>query len=254
MYKTDQVCNAASNKKSEQRQNKPKQLWQPEAAYPMLQGLGWNTEQPHLRSKFENTSQAGAESEGPKQPSSLRGPAESKQPNSHFFFPRVWPITLWGSVLTWEEAAIKKTSTWTQVVTCSRANHNNQNTKHEPKQKGKTQIPQPDLRLTIQRTAKQTARSSRTATALLKLQSPTLSFHVFEFFLHVNGLCDFIVCSDACQSALARTLQHPMACATKFPALGDDTKSGTVSPISSAKPFFPRVWPMSLWGSVLTWA
>jgi hypothetical protein len=26
--------------------------------------------------------------------------------------------------------------------------------------------------------------------------------------------------------------QHPMACATKFPALGDDMKYGTVSPIS----------------------
>jgi hypothetical protein len=29
--------------------------------------------------------------------------------------------------------------------------------------------------------------------------------------------------------------QHPMACATKFPALGDDTKYGTVSPISSPR-------------------
>ena len=35
-------------------------------------------------------------------------------------------------------------------------------TKHKPpKTKGKTQIPQPDLRLTIQRTAKQTANGAR---------------------------------------------------------------------------------------------
>ena len=54
---------------------------------------------------------------------------------SDIFFPLVRPITLWGSVLTWEEAVIKKTSTWTQVVTCSRANHNNQNTNHQPKKR-----------------------------------------------------------------------------------------------------------------------
>ena len=48
----------------------------------------------------------------------------------------------------------------TQVVACSLANHKNQNKNHQKKQ-GKTQIPQPDLRLTIQRTAKQTANGAR---------------------------------------------------------------------------------------------
>jgi hypothetical protein len=33
--------------------------------------------------------------------------------------------------------------------------------KHKPKPQGKTQIPQPDLRLTIQKTAKQTANGAR---------------------------------------------------------------------------------------------
>ena len=33
--------------------------------------------------------------------------------------------------------------------------------KHKPKTRGKTQIPQPDLRLTIQKTAKQTANGAR---------------------------------------------------------------------------------------------
>ena len=33
--------------------------------------------------------------------------------------------------------------------------------KHKPKTQGKTQIPQPDLRLTIRKTAKQTANGAR---------------------------------------------------------------------------------------------
>ena len=59
-----------------------------------------------------------------------------------------------------EKKLFKKTSTWTKVVACSVANHQNQNTNHQ-KHKGKTQIPQPDLRLTIQKTAKQTAKGAR---------------------------------------------------------------------------------------------
>ena len=58
-----------------------------------------------------------------------------------------------------EKKLLKKTSTWTQVVACSVANQQNQN--KPPKTKGETQIPQPDLRLTIQRTAKQTANGAR---------------------------------------------------------------------------------------------
>ena len=100
--------------------------------------------QRHLRSKFENTSQAGAESEGPKQPSSLRGHAEPKQPK--------------------------------------------QPSSHRPPE----------------------------------APEPALSFHAFgKFFLHVNGLCDFIVCSDACQSALARTLQStPHGVRNQVPSSG----------------------------------
>ena len=45
------------------------------------------------------------------------------------------------------------------MVACSVANQNNQKTKR-PKTAGKTQIPQPDLRLTIKRTAKQTANGA----------------------------------------------------------------------------------------------
>ena len=42
------------------------------------------------------------------------------------------------------------------------ANHNQKNNQHTNKQKhGKTQIPQPDLRLTIRKTAKQTANGAR---------------------------------------------------------------------------------------------
>ena len=134
------------SKKSEQRQNKPKQLWQPEAALPdaaraWLKQLPLMPKQPHLRSKFENTSQAGAESEGPKQPSSLRGHAEPKQPNSH----------------------------------------------RPP------EAPEPAFVLSC----------------------------FWIFFLHVNGLCDFIVCSDACQSALARTLQStPHGVRNQVPSSG----------------------------------
>ena len=133
----------------------------------MLQGLGWKQlplrpKQPHLRSKFENTSQAGAESDaGPKQPSSLRGHAEAKQPDSH----RPPEANVW------------------------------------------------------------------------LLQSPPLSFDAFgRFFCMWMG---FVI------SLFAQTLvnplwlkpccQHPMACATKFPALGDDMKYGTASPISSPR-------------------
>ena len=77
------------SEKSEQRQNKPKQLLTagsslPDAARAWLKQLPLRPKQPHLRSKFENISQAGAKSDaGPKQPSSLREHAEPKQPNSH---------------------------------------------------------------------------------------------------------------------------------------------------------------------------
>ena len=54
------------------------------------------------------------------------------------FFSLVWPITLSGSVLTGEEQTTNQTN-----------------------KKGKTQIPQPHLRLTIPRTAKQTAKAAR---------------------------------------------------------------------------------------------
>ena len=55
------------------------------------------------------------------------------------------------------------------------------------------------------------------------------------FLLHLNGLCDFVVCSDACQSALARTVQStPHGVRNQVPSsgLGDGMKYGTVSPIS----------------------
>jgi hypothetical protein len=42
------------------------------------------------------------------------------------------------------------------------ANHNSKNQQHTNKRnQGKTQIPQPDLRLTIRKTAKQTANGAR---------------------------------------------------------------------------------------------
>ena len=59
-----------------------------------------------------------------------------------------------------EKKLLRKLLHGTQVVACSLANHKNQNKNHQKKQ-GKTQIPQPDLRLTIQRTAKQTANGAR---------------------------------------------------------------------------------------------
>ena len=116
--------------------------------------------QPHLRSKFENTSQVGAESEGPKQPSSLRGHAEPKQPNSHR--PPEAP-----------EPAFVLSCFWKVFFACEWALYG----------------------------------------FVISLFAQTL----------VNPLW------------LEPCSQHPMACATKFPALGDDTKYGTVSPISSPR-------------------
>ena len=72
-----------------------------------------------------------------------------------FFFP-LWCGRSRSKARSLQKKLYKNTSTWTQVVACSVANHKNQ--KHKPKQKtqGKTQIPQPDLR-----PAKQTAKGVR---------------------------------------------------------------------------------------------
>ena len=118
----------------------------PDAARAWLKQLPLRPKQPHLRSTFENASQAGAESDaGPKQHSSLRGHAEPKQPNSH----RLCPLMLLECFFECEWALFAQTL--------------------------------------------------------------------------VNPLW------------LKPCSQHPTACAAKFPALGDDMKYGTVSPISSPR-------------------
>ena len=71
--------------------------------------------------------------------------------------------------------------------------------KHKPKTQGKTQIPQPDLRLTIRKTAKQTANGARAnkkksgsqnsnTSILLELTTNDVLLGLMLFCFNFNGL------------------------------------------------------------------